>query len=90
MTKAEKYENKAARCKASASAMAGPERAIYEVLAGYYDGLAMDFRQVIKKRSVAATLTPRAILAVPTTDAPSDAAPTIHEQDLAMPAGSSA
>jgi hypothetical protein len=51
-TKVEKYESKAAHCKESAQqAMAGPQRAIYEVLAGYYSGLAMDFRQVIEKRS---------------------------------------
>jgi hypothetical protein len=51
MIKAEKYESKAARCQQSARAMAGPERAIYEVLAGYYSGLALDFRQVIERRS---------------------------------------
>lgn len=51
-TNVEKYESKAAHCKESAQqAMAGPQRAIYEVLAGYYSGLAMDFRQVIEKRS---------------------------------------
>ena len=50
-TKVEKYESKAAHCKESARrAMAGPQRAIYEVLAGYYSELAMDFRQVIEKR----------------------------------------
>ena len=52
MIKAEKYESKAARCQQSARAMAGPERAIYEVLAGYYSGLALDFRQVIERRSL--------------------------------------
>lgn len=47
-----KSESKAAHCKQSAQqAMAGPQRAIYEVLAGYYSGLAMDFRNVIEKRS---------------------------------------
>ena len=51
-TKVEKYESKAAHCKESAQqAMAGPQRAIYEVLAGYYSGLAMDFRHVIEKRT---------------------------------------
>jgi|GEM_PF-2728303 len=51
-TKVEKYESKAAHCKESARrAMAGPQRAIYEVLAGYYSGLAMDFRHVIEKRT---------------------------------------
>ena len=50
-TKVEKYESKAAQCKESAQqAMAGPQRAIHEVLAGYYSELAMDFRQVIEKR----------------------------------------
>ena len=50
-TKVEKYESKAAHCKESAQqAVAGPQRAIYEVLAGYYSELAMDFRQVIEKR----------------------------------------
>jgi hypothetical protein len=50
-TKVEKYESKAAHCKESAQqAMAGPQRAIHEVLAGYYSELAMDFRQVIEKR----------------------------------------
>lgn len=59
-TKAEKYESKAAHCKVSAQqAVAGPQRAIYEVLAGYYSGLAMDFRQVIEKRS-ASTAEPAA------------------------------
>ncbi len=54
-TKAEKYESKAAHCKESAQqAAAGPQRAIYEVLAGYYSGLAMDFRHVIEKRSASA------------------------------------
>lgn len=54
-TKAEKYESKAAHCKESAQqALAGPQRAIYEVLAGYYSGLAMDFRHVIEKRSASA------------------------------------
>lgn len=52
-TKVEKYESKAAHCEESArQAVAGPQRAIYEVLAGYYSGLAMDFRHVIEKRTV--------------------------------------
>jgi hypothetical protein len=52
--KVEKYESKAAHCKESAQqAMAGPQRAIYEVLAGYYSELALDFRNVIEKRSAA-------------------------------------
>ncbi len=49
--KAEKYESKAAQCKEWAqSAKEGPQRILYEVLAGYYDGLATDFRQVIGKQ----------------------------------------
>jgi hypothetical protein len=50
-TKVEKYESKAAQCKESAQrAVAGPQRAIHEVLAGYYSELASDFRQAIEKR----------------------------------------
>jgi hypothetical protein len=53
-TKVEKYEGKAAKCKESAEqAKDGPQRALYEVLAGYYDELATDFRQVIAKRKAA-------------------------------------
>jgi hypothetical protein len=53
-TKVEKYEGKAAKCKEWAhEAKEGPQRALYEVLAGYYDELATDFRQVIAKRTVA-------------------------------------
>jgi hypothetical protein len=53
-TKVEKYEGKAAKCKEWAEqAKEGPQRALYEVLAGYYGGLATDFRQVIAKRTVA-------------------------------------
>jgi len=53
-TKVEKYEGKAARCKEWAEqATEGPQRALYEVLAGYYDELATDFRQVIEKRKTA-------------------------------------
>ena len=51
-TKVEKYEGKAARCKEWAEqAKEGPQRALYEVLAGYYGELATDFRQVIAKRT---------------------------------------
>lgn len=54
-TKVEKYEGKAAKCKEWAEqATEGPQRALYEVLAGYYDELATDFRQVIEKRKTAA------------------------------------
>jgi hypothetical protein len=53
-TKVEKYEGKAAKCKEWArEAKEGPQRALYEVLAGYYDELASDFRQVMAKRTVA-------------------------------------
>jgi hypothetical protein len=50
-TKAQKYEIKAAQCEESArQAPDERERAFYEVLAGYYNGLATDFRQVIERR----------------------------------------
>lgn len=50
-TKVEKYESKAAQCKEWArQATDGPQRAFYDVLAGYYGELATDFRQVIAKR----------------------------------------
>jgi hypothetical protein len=50
-TKIEKYESKAAHCKDQArQAKDGPERAFYDVLAGYYGELATDFRQVIEKK----------------------------------------
>jgi hypothetical protein len=53
-TKAEKYETKAAQCEEWArKATDGPQRALYEVLAGYYGGLATDFRQVIAKSKTA-------------------------------------
>lgn len=49
--KVEKYESKAAQCKEWAEKAAeGPQRALYEVLAGYYGGLATDFRQINEKR----------------------------------------
>ncbi len=52
--KAEKYESKATRCRESAQrATHGPQRALYEVLAGYYGGLAMDFRHVLAKQETA-------------------------------------
>jgi hypothetical protein len=50
-TKVQKYESKAAQYEESArQAPDEPERAFYQVLAGYYSGLATDFRQVIEKR----------------------------------------
>jgi hypothetical protein len=53
-TKVEKYEGKAAKCQEWArQAAEGPQRALYEVLANYYGGLAADFRQVIAKRKAA-------------------------------------
>lgn len=53
-TKLEKYESKAAKCKEAAlRANDGPQRVMYEVLAGYYEGLVTDFRQVVDKRKVA-------------------------------------
>jgi hypothetical protein len=52
--KAEKYETKTAQCEEWArQATEGPERALYEELAGYYGKLATDFRQVIAKRNAA-------------------------------------
>jgi hypothetical protein len=52
--KLEKYESKAAKCKEAAQQAANDaQRAMYEVLAGYYVGLATDFRQVVEKRKVA-------------------------------------
>jgi len=49
-----KYEGKAAKCKEAAlKAGEGSQRTMYEVMAGYYDGLATDFRQAIEKRKVA-------------------------------------
>lgn len=53
-TKVEKYETKVARCEEWArQATNGPQRAFYQVLAGYYGQLATDFRQVIEKRKPA-------------------------------------
>jgi hypothetical protein len=53
-TKLEKYEEKAAKCKEAAlKASEGAQRTMYEVLADYYDGLAMDFRHAIEKQGVA-------------------------------------
>lgn len=52
--KAEKYEAKVAQCKDWAKQAAeGPQRAFFETLADYYEGLAADFRQTIAKRTAA-------------------------------------
>ena len=52
--KAEKYESKAARCHESAQrATDGPQKALYEVLAVYYGGLATDFRHFLAKQKAA-------------------------------------
>ena len=51
--KAEKYETKAAQCEEWArQATEGPQRSLYEELAGYYGKLATDFRQVIARRKL--------------------------------------
>jgi hypothetical protein len=53
-TKVEKYEARAADYQEHARQTAdGPQRAFYEVLAGYYSSLATDFRQIIEKRKAA-------------------------------------
>ncbi len=53
-TKLEKYERKAAEYgKAAEKAAEGPQRAFYEELARYCDGLATKFREVIAKRTEA-------------------------------------
>ena len=53
-TKVEKYETKAAQCKEWVrQATDAPQRALYEVLANYYAGLATDFQKVLEKRKVA-------------------------------------
>jgi hypothetical protein len=52
--KAEKYESKAAKCQETAERAAdGAQKALYEVLAGYYSGLATDFRQILAKQAAA-------------------------------------
>ena len=52
--KLQRYETKAAQCKESAQQAAdGPQKAFFEVLAGYYGELATDFRQVMTKRNAA-------------------------------------
>jgi hypothetical protein len=53
-TKVERYETKAAQCREFAQQAAdGPQKAFFEVLAGYYGELATDFRQVMAKRNAA-------------------------------------
>ena len=53
-SKVEKYDAKAAKCREAADKAAeGAQRTMYEVLAGYYGGLATDFRQAIEKRKAA-------------------------------------
>jgi hypothetical protein len=53
-TKVDKYATKAAKCRETAKQAAnGSQRAMYEVLAGYYDGLATDFRKIAEKRAAA-------------------------------------
>jgi hypothetical protein len=52
--KAEKYEDKAARCQETAQRAAdGAQKALYEELARYYGGLATDFRHVLAKQALA-------------------------------------
>jgi len=53
-TKVEKYEGRASRCEQQArEATDKGQQAFYEVLAGYYNSLATDFRQIIEKRKIA-------------------------------------
>lgn len=53
-SKVEKYESKAAKCREAAEQSSnGSQRAMYEVMAGYFDGLATDFRQVVEKHKIA-------------------------------------
>jgi phage shock protein A len=53
-TKVEKYEARATRCQEQAqAAIDKAQQNFYEVLAGYYSGLATDFRKIIEKRTVA-------------------------------------
>jgi hypothetical protein len=52
--KAEKYESKAAKYREAAlKATEGAQRTMCEGLAGYYSGLAADFRQAVEKRKTA-------------------------------------
>ena len=53
-TKVEKYEARATRCQEQAQAATDKaQQNFYEVLAGYYSGLATDFRKIIERRTVA-------------------------------------
>ena len=53
-SKVEKYEAKAVRCEEQAGqAPDKAQKTFYEVLAGYYRGLATDLRKIIEKRKVA-------------------------------------
>jgi hypothetical protein len=52
--KVEKYEGKAAKYREAAlKATESAQRTMCEGLAGYYDELAADFRQAVKKRKTA-------------------------------------
>jgi hypothetical protein len=52
--KMERYERKAAHCRALAEQTSiGPEREFFEVLATYYGRLANDFRQAIARQAEA-------------------------------------
>jgi hypothetical protein len=48
--KAERYENKAAKCKESADQAQGAQREFYDILAFYYSDLALAFRQALARR----------------------------------------
>ena len=53
-TKVQKYETRASRCEEQARAATDKaQQTFYEVLAGYYNSLATDFRKIIEKRTVA-------------------------------------
>lgn len=52
--KVEKYESKASKCREAAQQSTNAsQRAMYEILAGYYGGLATDFRHAVEKRKIA-------------------------------------
>ena len=60
--KVEKYEGKAAKYREAAlKAAEGPQRTMCEGLAGYYDGLAADFRQAGEKRKTAFQREPKSV-----------------------------
>jgi hypothetical protein len=53
-SKVEKYEARASRCEEQArEATEKSQQNFYGVLAGYYRGLATDFRNIIEKRKTA-------------------------------------